>query len=80
MEEENRTEPLFTNKCTHTKDVYRDAYLNFNKPRRTVFIITSFFLLTTLLKVMLNTTTFEFNFAFLLLFIGLIVFFVYSAL
>lgn len=75
MDEDNRTEPLFTNKCTHTKDVYRDAYLNFNKPRRTFFIIiTSFFLLTTLFEVMLSTTTFEFNFAFFLLFIGLIVY------
>lgn len=75
MEEGNRTEPLFTNKCTYTKEVYRDSYLNFNKPKRTLFvIITSFFMLITLLELMLNAATFEINFAFFLLFIGLIVF------
>ncbi len=75
MEEERLIEPLFANKCTYTKDVYRDAYLNFNKPKRTVFlIITSFFMLITLLETILNAATFEMNFAFFLLFIGLIVF------
>lgn len=39
MDEDNRSESLFTNKCIYTKEVYREVMLNYNKLLRTIVLV-----------------------------------------
>ena len=61
-------EPLFTNKCTYTKEVYRESLLNYNKRKRTIsIIIFCLLILIIVMQIILYSSTFEISLALLVI-------------